>query len=186
MYSGSGGEGAALVKVSFKGATLRSCDVSGVTMRGVDVDGLDIDSHDLALGSLFVNGVDVVPLVEAELDRRLPGSRTGNAADYYRRVCAGGVGRRPDGMADHGGDDPGGPGGRARRGRVVVGPDAASPGLGDRRLAARWDPAGTATVPRDPPAAHRCRRDGLDGVRCSCNRRPTRRSSRCVPNDSSW
>ena len=42
-------------------------------MRSVDVDGLDIDSHDLAFGSLVVNGVDVVPLVEAELDRRFPG-----------------------------------------------------------------------------------------------------------------
>jgi hypothetical protein len=42
-------------------------------MRGVDLDGLDIDSHDLSFGSLVVNGVDVVPLVEAELDRQLPG-----------------------------------------------------------------------------------------------------------------
>jgi hypothetical protein len=37
------------------------------------VGGLDIDSHDLFFGSLIVNGVDVVPLVEAELDRRFPG-----------------------------------------------------------------------------------------------------------------
>ena len=80
IYSGSGDfEGATLVKVSFKGATLRSCDVSGVTMRGVDVNGLDIDSHDLSFGSLFVNGVDVVPLVEAELDRRFPGRALRNA-----------------------------------------------------------------------------------------------------------
>ena len=42
-------------------------------MRSVDVDGLDIDSHDLFFGSLIVNGVDVVPLVEAELDRQFPG-----------------------------------------------------------------------------------------------------------------
>jgi hypothetical protein len=42
-------------------------------MRGVDVDGLDLDSHDLHFGSLVVNGVDVVPLVEAELNRRFPG-----------------------------------------------------------------------------------------------------------------
>lgn len=66
-------EGATFVKASFKGATLRFSDVSGVTMRGVDVDGLDIDSHDLFFGSLFVNGVDVVPLVDAELNRRFPG-----------------------------------------------------------------------------------------------------------------
>ncbi len=66
-------EGATFVKVSFKGATLRFSDVSGVTMRSVDVDGLDIDSHDLFMGSLVVNGVDVVPLVDAELNRQFPG-----------------------------------------------------------------------------------------------------------------
>jgi hypothetical protein len=42
-------------------------------MRSVDVGGLDIDSHDLFLGSLIVNGVDVVPFVDAELNRRFPG-----------------------------------------------------------------------------------------------------------------
>lgn len=66
-------EGATFVEASFRGATLRFCDVTEVTMRGVDVDGLDIDSHDLFLGRLLVNGVDVVPLVEAELNRRFPG-----------------------------------------------------------------------------------------------------------------
>ena len=66
-------EGATFVKASFKGATLRFSDVSRVTMRSVDVDGLDIDSHDLFFGSLFVNGVDVVPLVDAELNRQFPG-----------------------------------------------------------------------------------------------------------------
>ena len=66
-------EGATFVKASLKGATLRFSDVSDVTMRAVDVNGLDIDSHDLAFGTLVVNGVDVVPLVEAELDRRFPG-----------------------------------------------------------------------------------------------------------------
>jgi hypothetical protein len=66
-------EGATFVKASLKGATLRFSDVSGVTMRSVDVDGLDIDSHDLFFGTLLVNGVDVVPLVEAELNRQFPG-----------------------------------------------------------------------------------------------------------------
>lgn len=66
-------EGATFIRASLKGAALRFSDVSGVTMRGVDVDGLDIDSHDLSFGSLVVNGVDVVPLVDAELNRRFPG-----------------------------------------------------------------------------------------------------------------
>ncbi|MDF2847423.1 MAG: DinB family protein [Oerskovia sp.] len=66
-------EGATFVRASFKGATLRFSDVSGVTMRAVDVDGLDIDSHDLFFGSLVVNGIDVVPYVDAELNRQFPG-----------------------------------------------------------------------------------------------------------------
>jgi hypothetical protein len=66
-------EGATFVKANFTGATFRFSDVRGVTMRGVDVDGLDIDSHDLFLGTLVVNGVDVVPLVDAELNRQFPG-----------------------------------------------------------------------------------------------------------------
>ena len=72
----SGGQeftGATFVRTSFNGATFRSCDVSAVTMRSVDVGGLDIDSHDLFFGSLIVNGVDVVPFVDAELNRQFPG-----------------------------------------------------------------------------------------------------------------
>ena len=73
-YSGTDEfEGASFSKASFKGARLRYSDVSGVTMRSVDVDGLDIDSHDLFFGTLLVNGVDVVPLVDAELNRQFPG-----------------------------------------------------------------------------------------------------------------
>lgn len=66
-------EGATFVRASFKGATIRFSDVSGLTMRSVEVGGLDIDSHDLFFGSLIVNGVDVVPLVDAELNRLFPG-----------------------------------------------------------------------------------------------------------------
>jgi len=66
-------EGASFVKASFKGATLRYSDLTDVKMRSVDVHGLDIDSHDLFFGSLFVNSVDVVPLVDAELNRQFPG-----------------------------------------------------------------------------------------------------------------
>ena len=58
---------------------MRACDLSGVTMRSADVDGLDIDGHDLLFGSLFVNGVDVVPLVDAELNRQFPGRELQNA-----------------------------------------------------------------------------------------------------------
>lgn len=66
-------EGATFVQASLKGAQLWFSDVSGVTMRGVDCGGLDIDSHDLFFGTLMVNGVDVVPFVDAELNRLFPG-----------------------------------------------------------------------------------------------------------------
>ena len=66
-------EGATFERSSFKGATVRFSDFSGVTLRETDVNGLDIDSHDLFFGSLTVNGVDVVPLVDAELNRQFPG-----------------------------------------------------------------------------------------------------------------
>ena len=72
-------EDATFFGTSFKGATMRACDLTGVTMRSVDVDGLDIDGHDLLFGSLFVNGVDVVPLVDAELNRQFPGRELQNA-----------------------------------------------------------------------------------------------------------
>ena len=74
IYSGTDQfEGATFVGTSFRGATLKSCDVSAVTMRSADVGGLDIDSHDLFFSSLIVNGVDVVPFVDAELNRQFPG-----------------------------------------------------------------------------------------------------------------
>ncbi len=74
IYSGTKEfEGATFIRTSFKGAVMKYCDVSGVTMRSVDVGGLDIDSHDLFFGTLIVNGVDVVPLVDAELNRQFPG-----------------------------------------------------------------------------------------------------------------
>ena len=118
---------------------MRFSDVSGVTMRSVDVDGLDIDSHDLFFGSLVVNGVDVVPLVDAELNRQFPG-RELQKAQTPEGLREGWVAVQSawqttvDGHAA-------GPGRRPRRGRVVVGPDPAAPHPGDRRLAARRDPA---------------------------------------------
>lgn len=66
-------EGATFERASFTGATIRFSDLSGVTVRETDVNGLDIDSHDPFFGNLIVNGVDVVPLVDAELNRQFPG-----------------------------------------------------------------------------------------------------------------
>lgn len=48
---------------------VRAAYLDGVRMTGVEVPDLEIYGE---LGRLVVNGVDVVPLVEAELDRRMP------------------------------------------------------------------------------------------------------------------
>jgi len=61
--------GARFTTVSLNGATFRSCDLNQVLMRGVEVVDTTIDGE---IRSLVINGVDVAPLVEAELDRRHP------------------------------------------------------------------------------------------------------------------
>lgn len=61
--------GARFSTVRLDGATFRACDLHGVVMRGVETSHMTIDGEIL---KLVVNGVDVVPLVEAELDRRHP------------------------------------------------------------------------------------------------------------------
>jgi hypothetical protein len=76
-------QGAEFVDADLRGARFVGADLSGVVMRGVDVSGADIDDPWLSDGesSLRVNGVDVVPLVEAELDRRFPGRAERRAGD---------------------------------------------------------------------------------------------------------
>lgn len=71
------------VDVDLRGARFVRADLSGVVMRAVDVAGADIDAPWLLDGEnvLLVNGVDVVPFVEAELDRRFPGRADRRAGD---------------------------------------------------------------------------------------------------------
>ena len=65
-----------------RGARFVGCDLSGAVMRGVQVEGVDIDAPWLPDGDRFlVNGVDVIPYVEAELDRRFPGRGQRRATD---------------------------------------------------------------------------------------------------------
>ncbi|MFF5181395.1 DinB family protein [Micromonospora sp. NPDC000316] len=67
------GDYTTFVDRDLRGARFNRSTLAGAVMRGVDVRGLDIDAPWLADGALLVNGVDVVPLVEAELNRRFPG-----------------------------------------------------------------------------------------------------------------
>lgn len=71
-------------------ARFRASDLSGVIMRGVSVEGAEIDAPWLYEGSLSVNGVDVVPLVDAELNRRFPGraERRASNPDHLRAAWA--------------------------------------------------------------------------------------------------
>src|SRR5689334_6222069 len=75
--------GAEFRNTNLRGARFVGADLSGVVMRGVDVLGTEIDSPWLSEGdNVFpLNGVDVVPLVEAELDRRFRGRSARRAAD---------------------------------------------------------------------------------------------------------
>ena len=76
-------KGALFVDADLRGARFVRADLSGVVMRGVDVHGADIDAPWLFNGESFlrVNGVDVIPLVEAELNRRFPGRADRRAGD---------------------------------------------------------------------------------------------------------
>jgi len=71
------------VDANLRGARFVRADLSGVVMRGVGIQGADIDAPWLLgnEGSLLVNGVDVVPFVEAELNRRFPGRADRQARD---------------------------------------------------------------------------------------------------------
>jgi hypothetical protein len=91
--------GAEIRLAELKGTTFRAVDLDNVVMRGVDLVDVDIYGE---IGRLRVNGVDVGPLVNAELDRRYPdrpamrpddpdGFRT--AWDVVERLWAGTVER---------------------------------------------------------------------------------------------
>jgi hypothetical protein len=69
------------VDADLRGARFTRSLLGGAVLRGVDVDGADLDSPWLSEGTFVVNGVDVVPLVEAELDRLFPGRSLRHATD---------------------------------------------------------------------------------------------------------
>jgi len=77
--------GARFTTVILNGARLRTCDLHQVVMRGVEIADATIDGE---IERLVINGVDVAPLVEAELDRRHPDRPTfrPTAADGFREA----------------------------------------------------------------------------------------------------
>lgn len=68
--------------VDFTNARFRGADLTGVAMRGVELANVDIHGE---IANLTINGVDVAPLINAELDRRYPDRikmRPTNAAGF--------------------------------------------------------------------------------------------------------
>ena len=61
--------GAMLRAVDLSGAQFRVVDLSGARLRGAEMANVEISGE---LLNVTVNGVDIAPLVEAELDRRYP------------------------------------------------------------------------------------------------------------------
>ena len=64
--------------VDLAGARFRGVDLSRAVMRGVELTGADIYGE---IVNLTINGVDIGPLVDAELDRRYPGRAKMRPAD---------------------------------------------------------------------------------------------------------
>ncbi len=71
--------GAALTNVNLAGATLRDVDLSGAQVRGASwngsrLRGVELDDVHISgeVNKVIVNGVDIAPLIDAELNRRMP------------------------------------------------------------------------------------------------------------------
>ena len=61
--------GARFEQVDFSRAWFRNVYFTGATVRGAWLEDVDIDGE---IRNVRINGVDIVPLVEAELNRRYP------------------------------------------------------------------------------------------------------------------
>jgi uncharacterized protein YjbI with pentapeptide repeats len=61
--------GSRFEQVDLTGTRFRNIDLTGAVIRGAVLVNVDIDA---LISDVRINGVDVVPLVEAELDRRYP------------------------------------------------------------------------------------------------------------------
>jgi hypothetical protein len=78
-YVGDELQGSRFKQVDLTGSLFQWCDLSKVEFRSVDMTGVTMRSVDLvdvsidgSIENMVINGVDVGPLIEAELDRRYP------------------------------------------------------------------------------------------------------------------
>lgn len=80
--TGNDWSGKVVSDTNLRGARFVECDLSDVVIRGSDISGMEIDAPWLRFGKpLIVNGLDVGPFVEADLNRRFPGRELQEAAD---------------------------------------------------------------------------------------------------------
>jgi hypothetical protein len=61
--------GALMRRVDLRGAEIRGALFEGVRMRGVELVGVEISGE---VRNVTINGVDIAPLIDAELNRRMP------------------------------------------------------------------------------------------------------------------
>jgi hypothetical protein len=80
--------GSRFVRVNLSGSRFEGVDLSGAQFRVADLTGADLRNVDLVnvsisgeIENLIINGVDVGPLIEAELDRQYPLRRKMRPAD---------------------------------------------------------------------------------------------------------
>ena len=78
-FKGEDLSGSLFERVDLAGADFRAVDLSHARLRGVDMIGVTMSGVELVdaridgeIKNLLINGVDVAPLLEAELDRRQP------------------------------------------------------------------------------------------------------------------
>lgn len=84
-FAGRDLSGARFENVDLSGARFRNLDMTGAKIRGALLFDVELSGD---IRNLTVNGVDVVPLVEAELDRRYPerAKMRPDDADGYREA----------------------------------------------------------------------------------------------------
>ena len=93
-FTGTDLRGSVFERADLSGSRLHAVDLSGVVIRGADMTGAVLRGVELVnaeisgeLKNVIVNGVDIAPLVEAELDRRYPdraSMRPGDPAGFAR------------------------------------------------------------------------------------------------------
>lgn len=85
VFDGAHLTGARFRFTDLAGARFDQSSLPGAVLRGVDLTGADVDGE---IGGLRVNGVEVLPLVDAELDRRHPGRQHRRSPDPRQQLAS--------------------------------------------------------------------------------------------------